>query len=272
MSLTEIVTVHSNGNVKERYFIDKNNRKNGLYQAWYEIRNNKVKYEYKDGNINGLSQSWYEDGVHKLKCEYKDGKLDGLYQSWYENGTPKLRCEYKDGKLYGAYQLWYENGNKYFEYEYKDDKLNGLCQAWCLDGAPKVKCEYKDDKIIKVIEMNDINGRNCVLQDGILEVWKGCKFNDINVYVKLSVPAHAKRITPINDKYKSRVEFAQVEKIIDKEGKEYTEAVSFVHSTKLAYRVGEFVYPDGFDDDVATEYGKGINVHKYKDHCDVWFN
>ena len=282
MSWTEVINKYRNGNIKEKYFIDENNRKNGSYQSWYENGKDEMKGEYKDGVLNGLCELWYENGrngaptgplnKNKAKLEYKDGVLNGLYQWWYENGQNNMKVEYKDGVRNGPYQSWYENGSSKVKCEYKDGELYGLYQSWCENGNKKVEYEYRDGEIIKINEINDINGRNCILQDGIiLEVWKACKFNDISVYVKLSVPLDAKRITPLNDQYKSRVEFAQVEQIIDREGKEYTEAVSFVHPMQLVYRVGELVYPDGFDDNIAHDCGKGINVHKYKDHCDVWF-
>jgi hypothetical protein len=95
------------------------------------------------------------------------------------------------------------------------------------------------------------------------------------VYVRLTVPKEAQRITPIDqdNSFKSRVEYAKVEQIIDSYGKEYNEAFScaYNYDKKLTYKIGEIVYPDKFDDNIMTTCGAGINVHTYKDQCEKWF-
>lgn len=76
--------------------------------------------------------------------------------------------------------------------------------------------------------------------------------------------------------FKARVAYAKVEQITDTEGNEYKEAKSAVYRGDLGYdgpvyKVGEMVHPDGFDRNISTECGQGINVHMYRDHCDQWF-
>jgi antitoxin component YwqK of YwqJK toxin-antitoxin module len=146
--------------------------------------------------------------------------------------------------------------------------------------------EYCDGHIVRVINMYDKEGRDCVLPKGAITVWKTCKSAGKNVYVHLYVPGEARRITPVppekslyeqmnkTNRYKSRIEFAQVLKIVDKDDNEYEEAVSCICLDKkpLVYTVGEFVYPDYYNDDVMANCGAGINVHMYKDHCDYWFS
>lgn len=100
---------------------------------------------------------------------------------------------------------------------------------------------------------------------------------DTDVYIRLKVPEDARRVTAIiknigigYPEYKSRVEFAVVEQIVDKYGNEYKEAVEFANGTvSTIYHVGEMIYSNDFDNDVNKEYADGINVYMYKDECNI---
>ena len=149
-------------------------------------------------------------------------------------------------------------------------------------GNKYLDCECKDDKLIKINSLYDSKGRNCLLDEGNITVWKLCKVGGIQyVYVKLSIPYSAKRVNPINVRkfrsyydsfsYKSRVEYAKVELIVDINGKEYQECHSFMGKGKqLVYKLNETVYPDGFNDNINNEDGQGIYVQKFQDQCDQW--
>ena len=186
-----------------------------------------------------------------------------------------METTYVDGKQHGLYQEWHSNGTKYGETRYIDGKLHGLHQEWYSDGTSSGIYEYKDNLCVCIISIRDTEGKECTLGEGELIVWKACKSDGVNVYVKLKIPAEAKRMTPKNPshshRYKGRVEYAQVIQIIDKGGNEYKSAKSFVYGS-LLYEVGKEVRPNGYDNTIINECGKGINVHLHKDHCDQWFN
>jgi len=91
----------------------------------------------------------------------------------------------------------------------------------------------------------------------------------------LFVPAIAKRVTPIEintvKSYKSRVEYGKVLEIVDKDGKTYDKAYSFVFKHEcMAYTVNEIVRANKFDPDPNNEFTCGIHVQRYKDQCDIW--
>jgi len=214
--------------IYEQYWVDKNNKKEGLYIRWHKNGVIWSQSDYNAGVLHGLTQDWYETGYQSLECTFKHGNLHGIYRTWYENGRLESECEYNNGTL------------------------------------------------IKVNRLYDIYGRNCCLTDTHvidIEVWKICKAGNTPVYVKLLVPRSARRITPINNdgKFISRVEFALVEKIFDRSGREYNEAKSFIYKdATITYRYGKIVKANGFNSNPQDECGQGINVHLYKDQCDIW--
>jgi hypothetical protein len=102
----------------------------------------------------------------------------------------------------------------------------------------------------------------------------------IYVYVQLEVNEGVGRVTPTSSEldtchFKSRVEKAKVLSIVDVDGNNYEEAMSCVFPQRsipafLKYISGEEVLPDLFDPNPNKECSHGINVHMYKDQCDVW--
>ncbi len=131
------------------------------------------------------------------------------------------------------------------------------------------------DSGVKVLSMLDNKNRECAIQKDTKIVWKACVTTDnVPVYVELEVPIQAKRVTPLSldGCYKSRVEYAKVLSITG-EWRSYSSCESFVYGgKKLVYTVGEMVYPDSFDGNAMHSCSNGINVHLYRDQCDIWFN
>ena len=132
---------------------------------------------------------------------------------------------------------------------------------------------------------------NATLKYGPIVFWKACispkisesgEKSPVYVYVKLLVPPEAKRVTPnmtsegLINPIKSRVEYAKVLEITDREGNKYESAWSFVsgrwYEKPFEYRIGEIVEPDSYNDDSTVSCGAGINVYAEKSSCEVWFD
>jgi hypothetical protein len=265
----------SAGNI-EVYQIKKTGEKDGTYTLWkntkgfgfnididiskidFSKEHKLAEYEYKNNIQDGISMVWYYDDAKVLadRCNFKNGVQDGLFEAFHPNGYKREKGMMKNGYLDGLYESWYLDGSIAEEIIYKDDP------------------ESPDHGTLKMIKLMDEQGRNVVLEDDIpIEVWKICKKDNKFVYVKILVPAEAKRVTPQSNPatYKARVEFGKVLEIVDKEGNKYTDATSFVHEGhKLTYIVGEIVIPNGYDSDPNIECGAGINCHKFQEHCDQW--
>ena len=245
-----------------------------------------------EGKRQGKYISMYDNGKKRFEFSYKDDKLEGAYREWHANGQKFRECIYKNGKLEGAYLEWHDNGQKCKECYYKNNELEGKYTAWhnnsLLSGfyarffLPTKKLYYKElifknGKITKIISMIDGDGRETVLPEGEIVVWKACKYKNTNVYVKIKVPKEAKRVTVYSrdpDRiYKARIEYGTVIEIVDEHDNNYTEATSFIcpFDKKINYIVGQQIRGDGYDDDINTKCGQGISVHRYKDHCRNWF-
>lgn len=117
--------------------------------------------------------------------------------------------------------------------------------------------------------------RDHVLPAGEITVWKVGQKLDSNetVYIELLVPAAAQRVTQHGCDHwecllmrKSRVEFAQVIGIADKNGEKLDEARA-MYRRDFTYKVGETVRPDMFDPNPDECCGHGIHVHRFRDDC-----
>lgn len=97
-------------------------------------------------------------------------------------------------------------------------------------------------------------------ETGAVEVWKGCAEH----VVKLRIPEGADRVSSLRGP-KCRAERAEVLAVLDAEGEpcDATEARSW-YDEEFAYREGEVVEPDAWDDDVRVECSHGIHCYPTK--------
>lgn len=245
---------------------------------------------YRDGKLDGPYVSRYAEGGVESSCTFRRGKLEGPYTRRYrsgpDDGQREIECHYVGDRKEGLSTTWSSDGVKLWDGFYHNDRLHGPHRRYDATGRVVEVLDYVDGRVVRVTSLIDHRGRQCVLDQGPIQVWKiatvcvagvGTPYHDHdtpNAYVRLLVPAEARRVTVVDDgaqHYKSRVEFAVVEDIVDRWGTHHRVATSCVHKgTQLVYRVGETVVPDGFDADPNVDCGAGIHVHKYVDHCDVW--
>lgn len=225
-------------------------------------------------------ESWFGGDLTEY-CVDKQDRIQGTQIRWYKSGQ-KSETNYVDGKVEGLYRFFNKDGAVITEWTLKKGQKHGRAM-WCRSDGTRCECDYNMGKVVRVVSLTDRQGRDAMLPDGEVEVWKACKTckgdDGVGLYVRLRVPADARRVTPMcspEGKWEpqSRVEYAIVVSIDDGMGttQPYTEATSFVRKgTSLVYRVGEVVRPDGYDPDPGHECGKGINVHRYRDQCEAWF-
>lgn len=163
--------------------IHKGNRKNGLYEEWYENGQIKERCNYENGKKHGLYEEWYENGQLKEKVNYENGKKHGLYEEWYENGQLKEKVKYycdnlngkhkvwnengrliflanynSEGKEHGLMQIWHDNGRR-FKVNYKNGEKHGLSETWYNNDRLKRRMKYKQGKAHGLFEEWYYNGR-----------------------------------------------------------------------------------------------------------------
>ena len=54
----------------------------------------------------GLYEEWYENGVKQESSVYENGKRNGLCKKWYRNGQKKKSAIYTDGIKNGQYKKY----------------------------------------------------------------------------------------------------------------------------------------------------------------------
>ena len=266
--------------------------------------------EYRAGRLHG-PHTTFSPIASKLKCGiYRDGVPVGVHTEW-SAGEIIREVTYMDGAVVEtrnvSRMVTGPSRSETKTYKGPDGKVTTLWSYYYSEDALAEVRELRspgDDykNVSRVLALNDRQGRDCCLKEGEITVWKVAKARGLSavetqtvvdedgaerittvkhtpwvpVYIRLTVPAEAKRVTPLDSdyKYKSRVEFARVDQIVDKEGNEYKEARSSVNplGKVTVYTLGEVARPDGFNPDPSVECGAGLHVHAFQDHCDVWMD
>lgn len=96
--------------VRERYVVDENGVKQGLYQ------------------------SYYRDGQDKVTCTYKDDVQHGHYISKHPNGRMAMECDYDEGALEGRVVRQDPKGMLLFDGHYHRNLDEGTQKYYQADG------------------------------------------------------------------------------------------------------------------------------------------
>lgn len=276
----------------------------GKYESWHDERSKgnrrDVVATWHDGKLTGPFCRWHRNGRKSEECCYDgEGRLDGVRTVWNDQGHKIEESVYRGGTLTER-RVWYDNvepvgllasrfpfspdtptkvpaGYLKEETMWRAGKIHGLRTTGHDVNGRRMVSEYRAGEMVKVVSLVDGLGRETVLPEGEIDVWKACVSvrGGRAVYVHLVIPHDARRVTPADTTatYKSRVEYAVVIGIEDAVDPtiRHTEAESSVYGgTRLRYVLGQEVRPDGFDPSPALECGHGIHVHRYRDHCTRW--
>ena len=181
--------------IKERYFVNAQNQKNGLYVKYDNRGLKAVEANYLNGKPNGLAKEYYLPGIgypgdEKLKIEvnYKNGEKDGIEKEYsyikdgkfdYDNGVKTLIAEvtYKAGKgiRYKSYfmngklksdltddgvcKLFYENGKSLEEYVLKGGAFEGYYKKWYENGQLFIDGNKKEGQWFGEVKVYYENGK-----------------------------------------------------------------------------------------------------------------
>lgn len=130
----------SNGE-KDKEYVIKDGKKNGLYQSWHENGELAVIGNYKNDKAEGEFKKYYESGELYSKSNYKNGEAEGEFRWYYEDGSLKQKSKYLNDKEHGKTLLYDRNGvlRKIFEYDNGD-----LIEETCFDSdGNEVSCEKR---------------------------------------------------------------------------------------------------------------------------------
>jgi antitoxin component YwqK of YwqJK toxin-antitoxin module len=99
-----------NGNVIQKYEVNKDNEKHGQYSAYSE------------------------DGQLTETATYSHNKLEGERKLYDANGNIEIVENYKNNITEGPYQVYYPDGKVKFETVYTSGVLNGTAKSYSADG------------------------------------------------------------------------------------------------------------------------------------------
>lgn len=157
----------------------------------------------------------------------------GVYQEWYDTGQLALKCEFHDGTLNGLYERFYRSEQIYEQAVYAQGKKHGVFSRWDSDGALTDEALFDSGKLVHINVSIDDKKRNRALPQGEIIVWKPCRvliysYHMYRVYAKILVPENAKRWMVMGpDGLEGNIDYGIILQIIDKHGKEYSEATSY---------------------------------------------
>jgi antitoxin component YwqK of YwqJK toxin-antitoxin module len=111
----------------------------GLWEAFYDNGQLKVRENYVGGERNGLREEFHPNGQLKFRRTYSDGELDGLWEDYHENDQweeshLKERRNYVDGELDGLHEIFHENGQLSERGNFIDGKQDGLFEFFDENG------------------------------------------------------------------------------------------------------------------------------------------
>ncbi len=161
-TVTPITTYYDSGEVKELFFTDEDNKKQGKYTLYH-----------KNGSVKEIGV--YKNGLeHGTFIQYRHNQIESSYEK-------------KEGKLNGYWRMYHtETGKLRYEDQFLNDTLNGLCKRYYRDGTLKYQCVFKDDLPYNGIWVNRVQATRIT------------KDNDtIHYYLDINYPSYGNNKVPL---------------------------------------------------------------------------
>lgn len=111
-------------NLERNHYMVRFKKMDGFYKSWYK-ENDEVHVicNFKNEKLDGLFEAFYKHGQIAKKCYYKDGILDGLHQLWKINGRKSEEIYYKNGKKNGEMKVWNRRNKLVCHRIYENDNI-----------------------------------------------------------------------------------------------------------------------------------------------------
>jgi hypothetical protein len=155
----EIERKNDQGQIIEKFYLDKDSLKFGTYTSYDEEGRIFEKSQYKKGELNGLRTIFFTNGEVEIQENYEDGVMNGVYKSFYDNGNVNLVATYNNGKMEGIVKRYYSSGELMEEVTFVDNQENGPFKEYYKNGKVKWEGQYKDgDNEYGTINMFDESG------------------------------------------------------------------------------------------------------------------
>jgi len=96
------------GRVTEKYNINDDSLKHGLYEAY--INGAKVEEaHYDNGKLQGTRKIYRSNGAIEIEEQYDNNVISGKYKTFHLDGTLSQEANYVDGVMQGELKSYYQN-------------------------------------------------------------------------------------------------------------------------------------------------------------------
>lgn len=142
-----------NGNIKEKYYLDKDSLKFGTYTSYDEKGNIFEESHFKNGVLNGERIIFFPSGEKEIVENYENGIFNGPYSTFYNNGQLNLVANYIEGDMEGLVKRYYDTGELMEEVSFVNSEENGPFKEYYKNGTVKWIGEYENgDNEIGIIQ------------------------------------------------------------------------------------------------------------------------
>ena len=130
------------GNIIEKYSVNKDNQKHGPYIAYNEGGAMTETAEYANGKLNGERKIYDTDGNVEIIETYKSGVTDGPYSVLYPDGKVKFVTTYTAGVMNSIAKSYNPQGILKEEVTFVDNEENGPFKEYYDNGKMEWEGTY----------------------------------------------------------------------------------------------------------------------------------
>ena len=137
------------------------NAKTGRWISFYTDSPGQIEREgfYENNRKTGIWKAYYKNGKLKSEITYVNNQPDGYAKLYYDNGKLSEEGFWKGTKWVGQYKYYHENGNTAYEWSFNENgKRTGVQKYYHENGKLRIQGEWIDGKENGVISEYDTNG------------------------------------------------------------------------------------------------------------------
>jgi antitoxin component YwqK of YwqJK toxin-antitoxin module len=155
-----VETSHPNGKIKEKYSIDKAEKRHGEYLAFNEQGILIEKANFSHGLVTGTREIYRNNGVIEIKEQYDEqGYLHGKHLTYHPDGkSVMIEKTYTNNAIQGTLKVFYPDGKIKEEVTMKDNNENGPFKEYYQNGALHWQGTYRngDNEFGELIEYDSL--------------------------------------------------------------------------------------------------------------------
>jgi antitoxin component YwqK of YwqJK toxin-antitoxin module len=141
------LSYHSNGQLRDEYYLDKNSKPEITQRSWFENGQIENEEHYKNGKKDGKWLKFYENGNKYWEKNYKNDTEHGPIIFWHKDTQEKKsEVNYVKGELSGDNISFWENGLKKQQGTFVNGKENGTFTYYSPDNKDSSELTYDNGK------------------------------------------------------------------------------------------------------------------------------